>query len=254
MQKDSDTPFWPAMPHNRYYYNTPAFSLGTTLSLEHEEAHHLIRVMRARPKDQVELMNGLGELALCTVERIEKEQGFLRINSVHQEPRPTLSVIVALSLLRLNALEWALEKATELGATHFWLFPAARSEKKELSLHQQARLRTIILSACKQCGRLYIPEIIFKQELSSLNLNKETAGMIPLVCDPQAPSIEALMLDTSSQPLILFIGPEGGFTKEETEMFKKVQHTHFIRLHPYILRAETAPLAALSILFSKNLA
>lgn len=237
------------MPHNRYYLNTP-LCVGSTVSLEGEEGHHLLRVMRAKEKDLVELINGQGELASCTVEKIEKRQGILRINDVIHEKRPTLSIILALSYLRPSSMEWAIEKATELGATAFWLFPAARSEKKEFSAHQQERLKTITMSACKQCGRLYIPEIIYKKELTKLDLSKETTGMTPLLCEIDAPYLRS---DQSNQEssLLLFIGPEGGFSDQEKQALLQLKGIQTIRLHPNILRAETAPLAALSILYSQ---
>jgi len=237
------------MPHNRYYLNTP-LSVGSTVSLDGEEGHHLVRVMRAREKDIVELINGQGQLALCTVEKIEKQKGILRIDDVVQEEQPTPSIILALSYLRPSSMEWAIEKATELGATTFWLFPAARSEKKEFSAHQQERLKAIIMSACKQCGRLYLPEIIYKKELTKLDLCKETEGMSPFLCEIDAPYLRSEKAHQNDS-LLLFIGPEGGFSDQEKQALLTLKGLQTVRLHPNILRAETAPLAALSILYSQ---
>lgn len=234
------------MPHNRYYLDTPRLTIGDTVSLGQQEEHHLIRVMRARPGDTIELINGKGELALCSVKKTENQKGILQIDSVTTEP-PLSSITIALSLLKPSSLEWAIEKGAELGATSFWLFPSCRSEKKELSSHQKERLKAITISATKQCGRLYIPEITYKQELKKLDLNNEIQGAVPLLCDLKAPFLASINLKTQN-PLILFVGPEGGFTEEERSIVMGLPNAVSICLNPNILRAETAPLAALSIL------
>ncbi|MBI3901056.1 MAG: 16S rRNA (uracil(1498)-N(3))-methyltransferase [Chlamydiia bacterium] len=212
------------------------------LSLEGEEAHHALSVMRKKEGSIVELINGKNVLAKAEIISTTKRSLRLRVISSLSASPPS-SIILCQALIRPNKLDFIMEKGTELGMTELWLFPAERSEKISLSPHQQTRLHALSIAAMKQCGRLDLPTLSLKPPLlqwSSLPYPAyfgETA--------PHAPPFLSLYKKASG--VLFFIGPESGFSPHEEEHLRSL-HAQGVRLHPHTLRTETAPLVALTLL------
>lgn len=234
------------MPSERYF-SKENFSDSQSLVLEDLEFHHLCHVMRARIGDSIELVNGKGELATATVQTISKTSSTVKIIAVERRivgcPR---KVILALALSRFNRLEFVLEKSTELGASEFWLFPSMLSEKTSISPNQENRMLQITVAAMKQCGRLDLPQIKLLPPLSSWTkppiktlLFGDTRPDSPYFW--QLPSFD-------EKPVLFFIGPEKGFHPQEIETLERQFGARGVRLHPYTLRVDTAPIVALSLL------
>ncbi len=220
------------MPHDRFYIDVP---LKGEVFLDGEEFHHLSRVMRKKEGDVVELLNGKNTLALATLSSISKREASLTV--IRSEDKKTLlpSLKLIQAIPKLSHLELILQKGTELGTSHFYLYPSSLSEKKELSANQKRRLHLILIGAMKQCGRLDLP--ILEWEFPSLE-GKVFFGDLSL--DP--PSLS----EVASLPATFIVGPEKGFTKEEiADLHTKAQG---VRINPYTLRAETAAIAGLAIL------
>lgn len=233
------------MPHNRYYIDAP-LEQDAFVTLTGDEWHHLSRVIRSRKGDSVELVNGKGLLAEATVHELRKNDAELLIGSVIDKPLPP-PLILAQAIPRMNHLEWIIEKGTELNATEFWLFPGNLSEKDTLSINQLARLKHLSISAMKQCGRLDLPQI---RLMPSLTQWEPISGTL-LFGDTSedAPYLWDLPLDIPlPPPTILLIGPEKGFDSKEIHFMSQKLNAKGMRLHPNILRAETAPLVGLSLI------
>jgi len=231
------------MPADRFFV---ASSLkASRISLEGEEFHHLAKVMRVRVGETIELVNGQGELATAEVVSLDKKSSELKILSYLKEAPPEQALILAQALTRPSSLEWIVEKGTELGVTEFWLFPGERSEKKELSPSQYHRLETITLNALKQCGRLFLPEILQKPALSSWS--RPTGSLFFGDLSPQASRLQGPF----EKRAVFFIGPEKGFSSAELETLSQFK-ARGISLHTNILRAETAALTILSQFYLSN--
>lgn len=232
------------MPHNRYYFDGV---LEGTVSLEGDEFHHLARVLRSNEGDCVELVNGKGTLCIAEVVDLGKHAVKLAVQQIVEERPAPPPLILAQAIPRMNHLEWIIEKGTELGATEFWLFPGLLSEKNTLSETQQKRLNHLCVSSMKQCGRLDLPQILFKPKLlewkpvEGTMLFGDTAADAPYLWD--VPLVRPL-----PSPVVLFIGPEKGFDPKEVGFLSQILKAQGVRLHPNILRAETAPLVALSLI------
>ncbi|MGE3954159.1 MAG: 16S rRNA (uracil(1498)-N(3))-methyltransferase [Parachlamydiales bacterium] len=224
------------MPHDRFYVQGP-LRPHTRVELGGEEAHHL-RVMRKRQGDTVELINGQGALAKASVG--EKNSLSIEEVVVMEEPKPRL--ILAQALPKPNRLDLILEKGTELGAATFLLFPGERSEKKELSPSQLERAHRIIVAATKQCGRLYLPEVVVMPPLKEWSPFPRSA----LFGDIRegAPKLKDALPE--GDEITFFVGPEGGFSDRELGLLEK--QAQGVKLHPLILRTDTAPLVALALL------
>jgi 16S rRNA (uracil1498-N3)-methyltransferase len=227
------------------FYLFEKFIIGSTLLLDGNEHHHLTRVVRARENDEIELVNGFGGLATAKIEKIDKERTSLRILHVKHTDLQNTQIAMGIPLMRPSKLEWVIEKGTELGVDAFYLYLADHSTQDSLSAHQIERLRAITISALKQSKRLYLPHLEILPSLSSL-LTQEKEIYFGDV------HISAPLLELDFLKNILFItGPESGFSKKESDLLE--QKGRGVRLGPHVLRAETAPIAAASILsFKRN--
>lgn len=226
------------MAHNRYYLDAH-LEPNQIISLAGEERHHLLRVMRAREGDLVELVNGRGSLAAALVHKLHQHTLELCIQQVSDQPLPP-PLVLALGISRMNHLEWVMEKGTELGATAFWLFPGLRSEKQTLNETQQKRLESLRISAMKQCGRLDLPSLVIKPPL--LEWTPLEGELFFGTMAEEAPYLPSKL----SCPLVFFVGPEKGLDPKEEAFLQGTLHAKGVKLHPYILRAETAALTALA--------
>lgn len=225
------------MPDNRFFVDTP-LEAGKPIALEGPELHHLAHVMRTEIGEKVEVVNGKNQLAIAELLSLRKTQASLLIQSVETQEKPQREVILAQAIPRLNRLDFIIEKGTELNATAFWLFPGEGSERKILSPQQENRLLQVTISSMKQCGRLDLPPLLLKPALSQWT--KPTGTLF--FGDPESDISYA----PSPTPLIFFVGPEKGFTSTEVALLKK-WGAKGVRLHPNVLRVDTAAIAALAL-------
>jgi 16S rRNA (uracil1498-N3)-methyltransferase len=235
------------MPHNRYFLDEP-LQENSIVTLTDAEYHHLSRVLRARIGDRVEIVNGRGQLAKADLIELKKQKATLHlVHLIEEGDHQKVPCILAQALTQMNSLEWIIEKGTELGVAAFWLFPGIGSEKKELSQKQLERLNHLSIAAMKQCGRLNLPKIEFKPpllkwpSLPGTLLFGDTRDHTPYLWDLPFSS-------SFSPPVVLLIGPESGLHSKESDFLQNSLKAEGIRLHPNILRAETASLTALSLI------
>lgn len=230
------------MPIERFFH-PDFFQEKQEIILEGQEFHHL-RVMRLKQGEQIELVNGKRELAQARLTALHKESASLEILTIErsQEKKPYLILAQAMPLF--NRLEFIIEKGTELGASAFWLFPGHQSEKTNLSSNQSERLKSLSISALKQCGRLDLPPILFKPPLKEWERAEGTLYFGDT--HPEAPNWQ--IADNPLQaPLIFFIGPEKGFHSQEVSLLEQ-WGAQGVKIHSNILRVDTAALTALVLL------
>lgn len=232
----------------RYYYKE-ALCEGFQFFLEDTEFHHLANVMRAKEGEKFGVVNGKGDLAEAVLVRLEKKKGLLEVLSVKHEKKTANECVLAQALPRINRLDFIVEKGTELGMTQLWLFPGDTSERKELSASQFDRIVNVSIAAMKQCGRLYLPEIVFLAPIA-----KWQPFSLPSYfgdVHSQAPSFQKVLLAKDSKSAIFCTGPESGFTEQEELALRKLG-AEGVKLHPNILRTDTASIAALTLM-SQNI-
>ncbi len=226
------------MHKERFYLNIKSFNVPT-VELQEQEHRHLAHVMRVRIGEKVDIINGLGSIASAEVIRIEKDKTTLKILSAEHSPKPEICVRLGLPFMRPSKLEWVIEKAVELGADAFFLYPAKYSKQEDLSEHQMQRLHQIIISSVKQSERLYLPSLEKVKSLEDLCLQENRI----FFGDARPQQKRSFVLQS---PLLFITGPEGGFSEDELAFL--LNKGSGIHLNPNILRAETAPIAAISIL------
>lgn len=217
--------------------------------IEGETAHHLGRVLRAQQGQLYELSDGqrvwLGRIDRATRDRVEF--ALLEEISAYQ---PSLDITLLLSVVKFDAFEWAIEKATELGVGTIVPLAAARSEKMLLTAapKRAERWKKVLVEASQQSRRARVP--VLPELLRPEQAFGATSAEAKIILSerPDAPTLrQVLSADTPSKAATLAIGPEGGWTEEE---FKAAQAAGFreASLGQLILRTETAVVAALASL------
>jgi 16S rRNA (uracil1498-N3)-methyltransferase len=225
---------------------------GPAATLEGPAAHHLARVLRAEPGQLYELSDGQ-TLCLARVERVGRDQvDFAVVEPLEARP-PRVAATVVIAVVKFDRFEWALEKATELGAVAVVPLAAARSEKALLAAapKRAARWEKILFESAQQARCLRPPELralvaprqAFAADESSIRiLLSERAGdpALKTVLDAGAGATQPSPIRIS-----LAIGPEGGWTDEEFAWAETARFTP-ASFGGNILRTETAVVAGLS--------
>lgn len=232
------------MPVNRFY-TTDELKQGSSVFVCDSEHHHLAHVVRTKEGDEVELVNGRGYLAKGVVATIRRKEAEVSVREVYFEEPPKYRMIIVQAIPKANRLEFILEKCTELGMDELWLFPGDKSEKKQVKDSQLKRMETIVTSAMKQSGRLYLPKIVMKEHFSRWTTPIDGSLFFGDV-HPDAPTLLSAIGKKIDQDCFFFIGPESGFTEKEEAFFRDMGVVG-VKLHHNILRTDTAPMVVLSV-------
>lgn len=223
-----------------------------TASLEGSQAAHLIRVLRAQPGMEFDVVAG-GRVWHSEVAGITDDT--VRFNLLAEVAAdPALPVTLLLSVFKFDRMEWAIEKATELGAECIVPVIARRSEKHlaQAAAGRVERWRRVALEASKQARRSDVMRI---QDALPLHAALEEEGQaVRLVLAEQERSTtlgralnEVVSAAGDEAPAIrMAVGPEGGWSPEEEALFDAASWKP-VSLGPRILRAETAAIAAMAI-------
>jgi 16S rRNA (uracil1498-N3)-methyltransferase len=226
------------MPSYRFFVENILPS-DKQVTLHGDEAHHLKNVMRVKEKEIVELIDGKGSLYTARVEFFSRHEVTLTILSSKKISEKPFALTLALALLRPNHFDYALEKATEVGIDSFVIFQADKSERK-LSPNLEERTKALLLSACKQSGRLFVPKVKFVKSLQDALKNVEETILWADLCDEALPLYDRLQSLDNPKHLALLVGPEGGWSEKEKTLLQEFGKP--VLLHPNTLRAETAAL------------
>ncbi|MFW1677299.1 16S rRNA (uracil(1498)-N(3))-methyltransferase [Pontibacter sp. JAM-7] len=229
------------------FYEPQPFSTGGTIQLSDDVIQHVCRALRMRPGDALCLFNAEGVECRAELVQVEKRAATARIIA-HTEPKveSPLAVTIGQVLSRGERMDYAVQKSTELGASRISPLFSERCEVKLVEQRQEKRTRhwqQVAISACEQSGRVIPPEIDAPTGLAQWLSKQDAELKLVLHHHSQQP------LEDISRPgsVALLIGPEGGLTEAEVEL--AMQHGFQpLALGPRVMRTETAPVAALSIL------
>ncbi len=228
--------------------------------LPREERHHLIGVKRARPGSRfLGFLEGEGWY-LCELYQERKQWVPRLIEPFETSMESPLRITLGQALIKKARFEWILQKAIELGVTEFVPLLTARTEIRldgSRASRKQARWDKIIRETVKQCGRDTIPVVHPPKELG-LALSEFSCDF-NLMLDEAATSGLAGVLerfttdsrDRLPQPrsILLLVGPEGGWDERDRAVLAESNcAVEAARMGPRVMRSETAPLAALSLL------
>lgn len=238
----------------RYFVREQYWENGI-VHIEGNDAHHIQRVMRYKIGDQIICVQSGKKAYVCRIEAMTKKNVKVIIEEELEENRELpLHVTIAQAIPTGNKLDFILQKGTELGATQFMLYNSERATAKwddKKAQQKRPRLETIVKEASEQSARLLIPEILFPLTLESVFAQKSDFTHVAFAYEEEAKkehytSIATFLHDVNEyDKLLICIGPEGGFSKNEVAAFQSEQFRP-IRLGKRILRTETAALYTLA--------
>ncbi|HDY98951.1 MAG TPA: 16S rRNA (uracil(1498)-N(3))-methyltransferase [Pseudomonas sabulinigri] len=229
---------------SRFYLDTPLNQGEQTLT--GDVAHYIARVLRLGPGAPVQIFNGSGQEWPGEVVAAGKREVVVKLQApVEGMPESPLHTHLGQTMSRGDRMDWAIQKAVELGVNQITPLLTERCEVKlqgERADKRQAHWQQVAVSACEQCGRSVVPVIhppvALQDWMASL-----TSDLKLVLHHRTEQDLDQLPHPTS---LALLIGPEGGLSADEIQ---QAEAAGFIaaRFGPRVLRTETAPVVALSM-------
>lgn len=213
--------------------------------LNDKSSHYLIQVLRHKPGDSVTLFNGDGHNYKATITTASKKKASILIDEASSlQPISNLNIHLAIGISKGDRFDQALQKATELGVNKitplFTEYTNVKLSSERLAkklIHWQG----IIIAACEQSGRCYIPKLD-----SPCNLTQwvtQSDSHVRIILSPRA--VDSLPQVNVMQNITILVGPEGGLSGDEEQQC--IDHDfHPVKLGNNVLRTETAPLAAIA--------
>lgn len=235
------------MPIPRLFQNI-ALRQGETLTLTLGAAHYLGQVRRVREGDSVIVFNGEGGEYLAKVLEIKKEKLTILLLSYQAVNKESpLRLELAQGIARGEKMDLIIQKAVELGAQKIIPLFTERSNVKldaEKGEKRRQHWQAVVVSACEQSGRAFVPEVALPQGLPQWLKGFQGRG---LTLSPDGMDSISRFEISANQALTLLVGPEGGLSEAEVSLAKQ-KNFQPLRLGPRILRTETAALTALAAL------
>ncbi len=201
------------------------------------------KVFRYNVGSQVIVFDGSGLEYLSVITSLRNLGATLEIIKSREIQKSEKSIWLCMSMIKKDKFEFVTEKATELWVNTIVPIQTERSEKKNLNTK---RVEKIIKEASEQSGRGDLTNILDIYDIEKLL----ESGILPqekIFLDPNRPPIKEYLKSNNNQKSIaIFIGPEGGFGENDLKIFEKY-NVYGFSIGPQILRAETAPIVALSL-------
>ena len=215
------------------------------VELPEDESKHCVRVLRKKVGDEIILIDGKGNKAICKIIDDNQKKCKLEIvEMVHFAAKAIRLHIAIAPTKNFDRMDWMLEKCTEIGVSEITFIEAENSERNKINME---RCEKILIQSIKQSKQYWLPKlnniISFKQFI----LNQKTTELNCLMawCNEQTKTIDAA-IDLKKSTLIL-IGPEGDFTELEAKMAIE-NNFKTISLGENILRTETAAVYAAAVI------
>ena len=238
--------------------------LTDPLTIQGDDAHHLLYSLRAKKGDRLTLVDGQNTIALMELTGFTRDSVTMRVvKRLEANTESPIRLVLAACLTKGEKFDFVVQKAVELGAAAIQPIASrncvVRYEEKKAEAKEK-RWQKIAGEAAKQCGRTLLPRVYPIRPLTDwLRENQQhwrgTETSAPdsalYFCyenENEKPIRQALREQPEDRrTYVALIGPEGGFTLDEAAAIEAAGGTS-VTLGPRILRAETAALAALSIL------
>ena len=223
---------------------------GATAVIEGDAAHHLGHVLRAQTGQLYELSDGT-TACVARIESVSRSRIEFALIEQLPAPHPVADVTLLLSIVKFDAFEWAIEKATELGVSKIIPLAAARSEKGLLAAaaKRSQRWQKILFESSQQSRRLRLPQLDVLTKPNQAFAVQIAQFRLLLSERSDAPSIGHVLgrSNHTTPSAALAIGPEGGWTDDELSA-ARASGFQEASLGQLILRTETAVISSLSTL------
>ncbi|MBI4826259.1 MAG: 16S rRNA (uracil(1498)-N(3))-methyltransferase [Nitrospirae bacterium] len=218
-----------------------------------ENARYLSLVLRAEPGESVTILDGHGKRYICKILTVHRKA--ITVNPIKEEfysSESPISITLIQGLAKGDKMDLIIQKSTELGVNK--IVPLITERSQVRTTDKVSRWRKIALSASQQSGREIVPEIIepidFKKFADTQPPASNDSGFLKLLCSEsyEERNLKQVLNNCHNiKEIILLVGPEGGFSKYEASLAVAKGFTE-VSLGPRILRTETSPITAISII------
>jgi len=238
----------------RRFFVEKIITTGGFLSITGKEVRHIVTVLRMKKGETLILMDREGQSFEATIEAVHYKEIKVRITkTIPPLPPSPVKISLAQALIKSHPMEYLIQKVTELGIHSIHPFYSERTVIQLKSVHLKNKMDRwveIMKSACKQCGRVTLPDLntpLQFEELINNVPNKKTLKIL-LWEDEDKVDLKRFLRSMSPLPHILaIVGPEGGFNQNEINLAREAGF-QIISLGNRILRAETAAVSLISII------
>ena len=215
-------------------------STNLSLTLDKSQSHYLIKVMRINIGNNFSLFNQNGEWEARITKITKGIVEFLIIKKIRSKDNDK-EIWLAFAPIKINYLNFIIQKATELGVSKFTPILTERTIVRKIN---EKRINKIIIEASEQSNRLKVPKLEEMVKLDNfLKLNQKTNIIFG---DLNTNNTKLHVKNT--EPLCILIGPEGDFTLKEREKILRLKNIISLKINENILRAETAAISMISII------
>lgn len=237
-------------------YAEPALWAGDGIRLPDDEAHHLLKVLRARAGERVLVIDGRGRECEAVIEGEPGERpgrAGMRLCPVPgtlRQEAPGPMVTLAAAIIKGPRMDFLIEKAVELGVSRIQPLFSQRvvaGGERDAKGGRQERWSRLAVSAAKQCGNPWVPLIEAPQSLEAWRGKRGNGLLLLGSLDPSATPLSSVITAGAGGGITLLIGPEGDFSPEETRILRE-DGAIPVSFGRRVLRAETAALAGLAII------
>ncbi|MAL34089.1 MAG: 16S rRNA (uracil(1498)-N(3))-methyltransferase [Marinobacter sp.] len=230
----------------RIFTNSP-LAVGSQCQLDDNAANHVGRVLRMQAGQALLLFNGDGHDYHATITEAGKKHVLVAVTeAAENETESPLRVVLAQTLSKGDRMDYAVQKAVEMGVSEIVPLTTERCDVKLKGDREDKRLRhwqQVAISAAEQCGRARVPEI---QPVMTVQQWLEHAQACDLRLVLHHRTEQSLNTLEKPSSIALMIGPEGGLTAEEIALAESRGFLP-VALGPRVLRTETAPVAAIAL-------
>jgi 16S rRNA (uracil1498-N3)-methyltransferase len=230
-------------------FHVPDAAPGARLALSEHSAHHAREVLRLRSGAPVRIFDGVGAEFEAHLDEVSRRSVSVRLGArVMPRAESPLRLVLAVSPLKGDRMELVVQKATELGVAGIWPVVTSRTDaaaRPALQGSRGERWGRVAAGAAEQCGRAVVPDVAAATTLAELLARGFDGHRVALLETPGHAPLTSLAIG-ASRPLLLLVGPAGGFEPSEAERLRAAGFTA-ASLGPRVLRAETAAVAAVAI-------
>ena len=230
------------MADEHFFYISPNNISKNCFTLDAEETHHVLNVIRLQVEDEIWLLDGVGTAYSGIIRENGRVVSGKVLEAVPGFAEANATVHLAVGLIKKDRFEWLLEKAVECGALSITPLLFDRCVKRSLNLE---RSQKIVRTAAKQCGRSRYPKL---NEPTSLdNYLNDRSDLTVCLQSEGAKSLSTWQQEKSPNEVRVLIGPEGEFSDNEMNVIRD-NNIEIVSLSNRRLRTETAAITALNII------
>ena len=234
---------------NPRIYQATELELDKEIALDDQGANHIGNVLRMQPGQPLIVFNGQGGEFQCEIIAANKKNVSIRALGFSSDNRQsTLHTHLGQVISRGDRMDYALQKAVELGVSEITPLFSMRCEVKLTGARldkKRQQWEHLVISACEQSGLNIIPKL--NHPVPANEWFSQTEGSFKWLLHPGETPLHNLLSDEKPASICLAIGPEGGFEPQEIEHANQ-SGFQAVAIGPRVLRTETAPVAALSLL------